>query len=202
VIHEQAAGFALDALDHDEAAEFERHLEICPSCEDELAVLRVAAAALAFAVDLPVPGQELRARVIDAATLVIPLRRRLQPLVAVAAVLAACAAIAIAVRPWGDGGPLGGMRRYTIEGARATLLVDRAGGAVLSVRRLPPPPTGRGYEVWVISGGSATPAGWLRGSLTALTRPVPPGASVAVSIEPRGGSRRPTGPILLRTETT
>jgi len=202
VIHEQAAGFVLDALDPDEAAEFERHLEICPACEDELAGLRVAAAALAFAVDLPVPGHELRARVVDAGAPVIPLRRRLQPLVAAAAVLAACAAIAIAVRPWGDGHSLGGMRRYTVEGARATLLVDRAGGAVLAVRRLPPPPGGKGYEVWVISNGTASPAGWLRGSLTALTRPVPAGAAVAVSIEPRGGSRSPTGPLLLRAETT
>jgi anti-sigma-K factor RskA len=203
VVHEQAAGFALDALDPDEAAEFERHLEICPACEDEVAGLRVAAVALAFAVDLPPPRPELRGRVLDAGPLLIPLRRRRRPqLLAAAAILAACAAIAIVVRPWDGGRSLGGMRRYTAEGAEATLLVDRAGGAVLAVRRLPPPPAGKAYEVWVISRGKAAPAGWLRGSLVTLTRPVPAGASVAVSIEPRGGSRRPTGPLLLRAETT
>ena len=50
MVHEQAAGFALDALDADETAEFERHLAACPACEDEVARLRVAAVALAFAI--------------------------------------------------------------------------------------------------------------------------------------------------------
>ena len=203
MVHEQVAGFALDALQADEAAEFERHVAVCPACEDELASLRVAAAALAFAVDLPVPRPELRSRVLDVGAPVIPIRRRRRPqLVGAAAVLAACAAIAVAVRPWDDGRSLGGLRRYSADGARATLFVDRAGGAVLAVHRLPPPPAGKRYEVWVIAGGRAVPAGWLGGSLTALTRPVPAGAAVAVSIEPRGGSRRPTGRLLFRTETT
>jgi anti-sigma-K factor RskA len=30
---------------------------------------------------------------------------------------------------------------------------------------------------------------------------VPRGAAVAITIEPGGGSRRPTGPVILRTET-
>jgi len=202
VVHEQAAGFALDALDPDEAAEFERHLAICPACEDELAGLRVAAAALAFAVESAVPRSGLRGRVVANGAPVIPLPRRKRPqLVAAVAVLAACVAIAVA-RPWGDGGSLGGVRQYTAEGARATLLVDRAGSAVLSVRHLPPPPAGKAYEVWVVARGRAVSAGRLRGPSTALTRPVPTGASVAVSIEPRSGSLRPTGPMLLRMETT
>jgi hypothetical protein len=203
VVHELAAGFALDALDHHEAAEFEQHLAICPDCEDELARLGIAAVALAFAVDQPVPRPELRLRVLDTGAPIIPLHRRRRPqLVAAAAVLAACAAIAIVIRPWDDGRSIGGMRRYSAQGARATLLVDRSGGAVLSVRRLPPPPPGKAYEVWVIVGGNPVPAGWIHGSLAALTRPVPPGAAVAVSAEPRTGSRRPTGPLLLRAETT
>jgi anti-sigma-K factor RskA len=55
--------------------------------------------------------------------------------------------------------------------------------------------------MWVIVGGKTLPAGLLRGSLAALTRPVPPGASVAVSVEPAAGSPQPTGPLLLRAET-
>ena len=203
MVHEQAAGFALDALDPDEAAEFERHLAICPACEDELAGLQMTAAALAFAVDSAVPRPGLRGRVLDTGARVVPLRRRRRPqLVTAAAVLAACAAIALVVRPWDDGQSLGGIRRYSAQGARATLLVDRAGGAVLSVRHLPPPPAGKAYEVWVIARGKTVPAGRLRGSLTALTRPVPAGAAVAVSVEPLNGSRQPTGPLLLRAETT
>jgi anti-sigma-K factor RskA len=93
------------------------------------------------------------------------------------------------------------MRHYSAQGARATLLVDGSGDAVLVVRKLPRPPAGKAYEVWVITGGKAIPAGWIRGSLTALTRPVPRGAAVAVSVEPVAGSRQPTGPLLLRAET-
>jgi anti-sigma-K factor RskA len=202
VVHEPAAAFALDALDRHEAAAFEDHLAICPDCEDELAGLWVAATALAFAVDQPVPRPELRHRVVETGAALIPFRRRRRPqLVATAAALAACAVIAVVLRPWDDGGSYGGMRRYTAQGARATLLVDRSGEAVLAVRRLPPPPTGKAYEIWVIAGGKAIPAGWIRGSLTALTRPLPRGAAVAVSVEPLGGSPKPTGALLLRAET-
>jgi anti-sigma-K factor RskA len=73
---------------------------------------------------------------------------------------------------------------------------------VLTVRRLPPAPPGTVYEVWVISSGVTLPAGLMRGAVVALTRPVPRGAAVAVSVEPTGGSRRPTGPLLVRAETT
>jgi anti-sigma-K factor RskA len=204
VVHEPAAAFALDALDRDEAAEFEQHLAICPNCEDELARLRVAAVALAFAIDQPVPRPELRLRVLDTGAPVVPFRRRRRPqLVTVAAALAACAALAIVLQPWDDGRSLGGMRGYEARGARATLLVDGSGDAVLAVRPLPRPPAGKGYEVWVIAAGDKPiPAGWVRGPLTTLTRPVSRGAAVAVSIEPLAGSRRPTGPLLLRAETT
>jgi anti-sigma-K factor RskA len=203
VVHEPAAAFALDALDRDEAAEFEQHLAICPDCEDELARLRVAAVALAFAIDQPVPRPELRLRVLDTGAPLVPLRSRRRPqLVTVAAALAACVALAIVLRPWDDGRLLGDMRGYEARGAKATLLVDRSGDAVLAVRRLPSPPAGKGYELWVIAGGNPAPAGWVRGPLTALTRPVPRGAAVAVSIEPLAGSRQPTGPLLLRAETT
>jgi anti-sigma-K factor RskA/putative zinc finger protein len=203
VAHDLAAAFALDALDNDEADEFEHHLAICPDCEDELAGLRVAAVALAFAGELAVPPAGLRERVLDVGAPVIPLRRRdRRPHLAAAVAVVAAALIATAVRPWDDGGSLGGMKRFTAQGANATLLVDQSGGAVLSVRRLPPPPAGKAYEIWVIARGKAAPAGWVRGTLAALTRPVPPGASVAVSVEPAAGSLRPTGPLVLRAETT
>ena len=75
VVHEQAAAFALDALDPDETAEFERHLVTCPACEDALQPLRFVAATLAFAGDLPAPRPELRVRVLDVGAVVIPLHR-------------------------------------------------------------------------------------------------------------------------------
>jgi anti-sigma-K factor RskA len=200
MVHEPAAAFALDALDTDEAAEFEQHLEICPDCEDELARLRVAAVAMAFAIDQPVPRPELRLRVLDTGAPVVALRpRRRRTLVAAAAVLAACAALAVMLRPWDGGNRAGGLRSYAAHGSAATLLVDRSGEAV---RPLPRPPAGKGYEVWVVAGGTPVPAGWIRGRLTMLNRRVPAGAAVAVSVEPLVGSERPTGPLVLRAETT
>jgi len=80
--------------------------------------------------------------------------------------------------------------------------VSRSGEAVLAARRLRPLAAGTVYELWVIAGDRAQPAGLFRGSLATLTRPVPPGATVAVSVEPSGGSSRPTGPLVLRAETT
>jgi anti-sigma-K factor RskA len=204
VVHEEAAAFALDALDQQEAEAFERHLADCPDCEGELDELRFAAAALAFAVEPPVPSRSLRLRVLDTGAQVIALPRRRRPrlLRATMVAAAACAVVVAAVRPWETGDSQVGFRRYAAKGANATLLVSRSGEAVLAAHLLPPLASGTVYELWVIADGRARPAGLFRGSLATLTRPVPQGATVAVSVEPAGGSSRPTGPLLLRAETT
>jgi anti-sigma factor RsiW len=193
VVHERAAAFALDALDRTEAEAFARHLEACHACAHELEELRFAAAALAFALDSPAPSGSLRHRVLDVGAPVIPLRRRRRPaLLAAATVAIACAVAAAVIHPWESGGTQVEFRRYAASGASATLLVSRSGEAVLATRRLPPLAAGTVYELWVIDGGHPRPAGLVRGPLAPLTRPVPPGATVAVSVEPAGGSSRPT----------
>jgi anti-sigma-K factor RskA len=203
VVHEEAAAFALDALDGGEAEVFERHLESCPDCNGGLEEFRFAAAALAFAVKLPVPSRSLRLRVLDTGAQVMPLPRRRRPaLLAVATVAAVCAVLVAAVQLWEPGDSQVRFRRYAATGANATLLVGRSGEAVLAARRLPPLAAGTVYELWVIDGGRALSAGLFRGPLVTLTRPVPRGATVAVSLEPAGGSPRPTGPLLLRAVTT
>ena len=212
--HEQVAGFVLDALDREEVRAFERHLVICPDCEDELEPLRLAAVALAFAGELPRPRPELRLRVLDVGGVVLPFRRRARlPVFSALAVAAACAAVALRLQA-GDGGPSDaetralavlkaeGTRAFPARGADATLLVGLHGEAVLVLRRLPDAAAGTTYELWILQGGRAEPAGFAGGRLAVLDRRVPRGASVAVSLEPRGGSARPTGPLLLRAETT
>ena len=204
MVHEEAAAFALDALDREQTEAFQQHLAACPECDAAVEELRFAAAALAFAVEPIVPSGLLRPRVLDTRTQVIPLRRRpyRRFLAAAMAAAAACAVVVAAVRPWETGDSQLGFRRYDAKGANATLLVSRSGEAVLAARRLPPLAAGTVYELWVIAGDRAQPAGMFRGSLATLTRPVPPGATVAVSVEPSGGSSRPTGPLVLRAETT
>jgi anti-sigma-K factor RskA len=203
VIHQNAAAYVLDALDSEEERDFERHLGVCPECEAELEPLRVAATALAFAGELPRPRATLRKRVL-AVDAVVQLRRRwTTPLAAVAA-LAACAALVVGLQ---GGTSVPGIHALQLQrqtpglSLSGRLLVTDDREAVLVTSGLGPPAAGSVYEIWVVGDGPAVPAGFLRGGIASLTRRVPTGAAVAVSIEPRGGSRRPTGPLLLTTET-
>jgi anti-sigma-K factor RskA len=188
VVHEQAAGFALDALDPAEARDFERHLAICPGCEEQLEALRIAAAALAFAGELPPPRPALRRRVLAVDAAVLPFRRRWIGPVASAAALAAVVALVVGVTERRQG-----------QASGLSLLVDDRGALVVT-HGLPAAPSGKVYEIWTIRDGHAAPAGFLHGRKARLGR-LPRGASVAVTLEPAGGSRRPTGPLLLTTET-
>jgi anti-sigma-K factor RskA len=134
--------------------------------------------------------------------IVVPFRRRWVPPLAAAAAVAAAAAIAIGLHERGGPGGAAGMRTYAADGAGGgALLVGRSGEAVLVVHGLPQAAPGTAYELWVVRDGRAVRAGFMRGELGVLTRPVSAGASVAVSLEPTGGSRRPTGPLLVRAET-
>ena len=66
-IHEQVAAYALDALDPDERHEFERHLEECSACREQLPAFAEAAAALAIGAGPAEPPAELRGRILAAA---------------------------------------------------------------------------------------------------------------------------------------
>ena len=60
-LHVLTGSYALDALPDPERAEFERHLQHCPSCDAEVRGLRETAARLAMAQALPPPpGMEQR----------------------------------------------------------------------------------------------------------------------------------------------
>ena len=88
---------------------------------------------------------------------------------------------------------------FRLEGANGQLVVTPEGDAALIVDDLAPAPTGKTYEAWVIEGETPEPAGTFAGGGTqtafALTRTVPEGATVAVTIEPEGGSESPTGDV-------
>ncbi|MGH3138359.1 MAG: anti-sigma factor domain-containing protein, partial [Gaiellales bacterium] len=54
---------------------------------------------------------------------------------------------------------------------------------------------GKTYEAWVIRGSVALPAGVFQGGGTVelhLTQAAMPGDKIAVTIEPSGGSKKPT----------
>src|ERR671910_217198 len=106
-IHDQAAAYALDALDPEDRWTYERHLDTCDRCREEVVTLREIAGELAYGADGPEPAPELRERILDAArteprtATVVPMRRPwLFPATAAAAVAAACAAVG--PRLWAD----------------------------------------------------------------------------------------------------
>src|SRR5207249_4143864 len=156
--HELSAGYVLNALDDEERRVFEAHLARCTVCEEELASLRQAAAALAYAKFGPRPAPELRARVLAQArdtrepAPVVPLRRRLRAyaLPAIAGFAVAAAAAAVVLGLWvaslsrrlddersargafGDlvaGVARGDLTRLPLRGARGAAFVNRSGGA-------------------------------------------------------------------------
>lgn len=218
-LHELSAAYALDALDPHEREEFEVHLSTCETCRADVAAFTETAAALAYAAPPADPPARLRADILRRAAedrpvaVVLPFRRR-RVEVALSAGLAVAAAAAIVLGIWAGSlhGKLGQERsavrarehavailgdakasRRALAGASGELVVDRNGGGVLVMQNLPAPPAGKTYEAWVIAGGAPEPAGvFSSGHVVLLTRPVGRGAKVALTVEPAGGSKRPT----------
>ena len=89
-------------------------------------------------------------------------------------------------------------QRLPLERAagRITLVVQRSGDAALVLNGLGEAQSGWAYQAWVTPADSITPrsAGLFSGRdiVVPLATPVPPGATVAVTLEPSTGSFAPT----------
>jgi anti-sigma-K factor RskA len=204
-IHDLSAAYALDALSAEERQEFEQHLAHCEECRETVAAFHDTAASLAHGVEAQQPPPELRARLLEQARgergNVVQFRPRwtVRATSAVAAV-AAVAAIAFGIWAATLHNQLGDRpEAFGLDGANGQLVVTPERDAALIVDDLAPAPTGKIYEAWVIEGETPEPAGTFAGGGTqtafALTRTVPEGATVAVTIEPEGGSESPTGDV-------
>jgi anti-sigma-K factor RskA len=220
---DSAGAYVLGAMAHEERERFERHLETCPACRQEVEELQPAADALPMASPPMQPPTALKDRIMaeverEAALLAstgpeadrpasAPARRerrswlsgwRLAP---VAAALLVAGVLA--------GSLLSGTSSRTIdfEGQSAQLEVE-GDRAMLVADDLPMPPEGRVYEVWVMPKGSDTPQPTDvlftprgDGSATAAI----PGSvddirQVLVTDEPTQGSDEPTGELLMSAE--
>jgi anti-sigma factor RsiW len=211
-IHDLVAPYALDALDAEERAEFERHLEGCDRCVRELRELQETATSLAWASAGRDPPGDLRERILERArgeAQVVPFRPRrrwVAPALGAAAAAAACVAVGLGI--WGASlsGDLDrerelraaqgqaleivgdrGAQVVPLDGAEGSLVVARNGSAALVVCGLGPAPSGETYMAWTIH-GTPSPAGAFDAAddgctAAALQRIVAPGVTVAVTRE-------------------
>jgi anti-sigma-K factor RskA len=228
-LHDLTAAYALDALDPEDAREYEVHLARCERCRDELASLSDAAGALAYATEAPPPPPELRARILQQARRerpnVVPLRPRWVVPVAAAAAVAAVAAVVLGIWAASLSNRLGsrtealndqqritavlsdpGSRRNAFADDRGTLVVSPSGDAVLVMNRLASARPGRTYEAWIASAAGPQPAGTFDGggdvSVVLLARRVPQDAAVLLTVERDGGADAPTSQPFLTVKNT
>ncbi|MFJ6104417.1 anti-sigma factor [Streptomyces sp. NPDC092359] len=92
------------------------------------------------------------------------------------------------------------VRGRTAGGALTTVVSsDSRRGAVFTVTGLPAPAAGRTYQLWLARGGTMYPAGLVHGDGTVVLDGDPSGVTaVGLTVEPAGGSARPTTqPLLL-----
>jgi anti-sigma-K factor RskA len=210
-LHELSALYALDVLDADERARFEDHLAECEQCRGELASLRNTASSLAF-VPGPPPPAELRERILERARAepsnVVSLTARRSMATSVAAALAVAAtAAAVGLGIWAATlhhslsqersatkvlrDP--NARRIDVPGKPGQLVVAPSGDAALTGDFMPAP-DGKEYEAWIITDRPHR-AGMLgRGGRTTLLlhKRLPDGATVAITLERKGGVDAPT----------
>jgi anti-sigma factor RsiW len=223
-MHDLTAAYSLDALNYDEAREYEEHLATCDRCREELAQLAGAAGALAFAVESPAPPEALRSRILERARTerpnVVPLRPRWTRAIPAIAAVAAVAAIGFGIWAASLSNSLDRERsarqrverlladpntsRVHVSGTTSgTLFVERNGNATLVVSRLERAPSGHTYEAWVIRNNKPVRAGTFAGGGTTavvpLERVVPNGSIVAVTLERSPGADTPHGKILLHS---
>jgi anti-sigma-K factor RskA len=205
-LHDLAAAYALDALDPEDRWTYERHLDTCERCRNEVEALRETASELAYAAEGPAPPPELRDRILQEARAgkpaeVVPLRRRwLFPVTAVAAVAASVAAIGLAVNELRDEAPGERVVAIKSESAAGNLIV--AGDEATLVVCLEEAPAGKTYEAWVIERETPRPAGLFPGGCQSvpLEERVSSGDVVAVTLEDEGGAEAPTSDVLLSAD--
>ena len=84
----------------------------------------------------------------------------------------------------------------TTEGGTVTIVVSgQQHGAVVSTRGMTALPAGRVYQLWVIDASGARPAGLLPAAGQngpVLASGVLPGDRIGITVEPSGGTSRPT----------
>jgi hypothetical protein len=227
----------LGALPEDEVEGFRTHLESCADCRADAESLRVAVDALPASAAPMTPPPALKGRLMavvereasllqaagpEADRAKPPRRRRRFPSLAGLTQRPALALpLVLLLLVIGGGAALLGRTAFDqdsrtvvaqvnpeLKGSRASLEVDGDRARIVG-KRLPPPPAGHVYQVWLDRGGkSPEPTSALFSTRRDGTASVDvPGSldgvrAVMVTDEPNGGSAKPTGRLILTASPT
>jgi hypothetical protein len=216
------AAYALGALEPAEVEVFRRHLEGCVVCRDELIAFQRIVDVLPLSAPQYSSPPGLRDRVLravadEAGPAAVPASRRPErrrfrfraPTLAFGGALALAVAAVVVVLSLSSSQSSSRVIDAQVSGDGTASLRVGKGHAELVVHRLPSPPAGKIYEVWLQRGnGAPAPTSALfsvtakgdadvdvPGSLKGVSR-------VLVTPEPAGGSRVPTHVPVIRADLT
>jgi anti-sigma-K factor RskA len=217
-LHTLSGAYAVDALSAEEAQAFDTHLEECQACRDEVRELQEAAAMMGASEARAAPPA-LKARVLAAADQLPQLPPKVTSLDAApsrrwtARVLSAAAAVVLVVaagfavsqnRPDQPSITASTATVFAAQDAHTkTVKTDRGsltvatspslGRMAVQTDGLQKLPTSRAYQMWTIHAGTATSAGLLDDLKVGKVMSMPSaGTTVAITVEPAGGSTEPT----------
>jgi anti-sigma-K factor RskA len=223
-----ATPYALHAMPESELAETERRVaaappEVAKAFADEVRAVRETMAVMSAATAVEPPDQ-LRSRVL--AEVSAPVVRELRPKRWQRAALAAAAALVIGLGALAVGltlrpTPTPSMAEQVLAapdvrtvsgeipgGGTATVMFSRAKDAgVLVMNNVPPPKPGTVYQMWLVGDKGPRSAGMMDAnavtpSTTAMLGDLGTSHMLAFTVEPSGGSARPTAPMLAELPLT
>ena len=210
-LHTLSGAYALHALSSEEAEEFQKHLDACPACRQEVKELQQAAAQMGSSEAIRPPAH-LKARVMAAADQMpqMPPRVSRSNVIEVprgrwgARLLAAAAAVVVIVA--------GVVEVFQAADAH-TATMDTANGGKISVAtspslnqmavdtdELPALDDKHVYQLWAIEDGAIASVGVLEPEKGAFMDMPGPETEVAITIEPAGGSQQPTTDPIMQVE--
>jgi anti-sigma-K factor RskA len=215
--------YVLGALSEAERREFEEYLVAHPERQAEVEELGAVAGLLALSPQEHEPPPQLRSRILEAvggeATHAGEDRRSafawIRELLSVRNLaLGAAALLVIGLFSWSmllreEVRDLQASQQRTIvlegsgvaEEVRAEVVVLEGGRAVLMAENMPPVPEDRTMQIWVIEDDNPEPGGLFepddKAVAAAITHPLRGADAIAVTVEPDGGSRKPTSDPML-----
>jgi anti-sigma-K factor RskA len=226
---DDAGPWVLGALDQPDAAEFAAHLDACAECRSEVAALQVVADVLPMAAPQVVPPPELKARIMSVVHAEAQLLqaagpeadrpprpvhphperrglgwlRRLRPMpaAALATTLLALGVVGGVLATSGDDTKV--VKGFGPGGAQVALHVSDGKHGELDFHNMSAPPSGRVYQVWLVTGKESPRPTHALFTVMAdgrarveIPESLKGADQVLVSDEPPGGSRQPTGRVV------